>query len=78
MEKINGYWVDENNNKWNVRYYTENQAMQHSKSLTNCTCCENCKYCKDCVGCKDCANCTNCFGCESRVNAHSAYYTRRA
>ena len=27
MEQINGYWVDENNNRWGIEICTEEQAM---------------------------------------------------
>ena len=41
MEKINNYWVDENNNRWNASNNTEKQAQEKSESLINCRDCSN-------------------------------------
>lgn len=80
MEKIDGYWVDENRNKWNTILYTEQEALQHSKSLVNCEGCINCvdciyckgcincircKFCRDCENCEKCHNCTDCKFCKN-------------
>ncbi len=68
MKQENGFWVDENNNKWTTSLYTEDQAKALSKTLTNCTGCTNCTNCTNCTGCTDCRNCMycrNCKGCTS-------------
>jgi len=72
MKNENGYWIDENNNKWNKNIYSEEAAKKWSKTLincyyctncTNCTNCTYCRYCRDCTDCTDCTNCTNCTNC---------------
>lgn len=35
LKTINNYWVDENNNRWDIEIYTE-EAEKCSKSLVNC------------------------------------------
>lgn len=35
MEKINNYYVDSNNNKWNCDKFTKEEAMIASKTLQN-------------------------------------------
>ena len=63
MEKIKGYWVDDNNNKWSAKKWTKDQAEELSYKLidcencTNCVDCENCRWCKFCVKCKNCEQC---------------------
>jgi len=47
MEKINNYWVDENNNRWDASNNTEKQAQEKSKSLVDCSNCRNCSDCKN-------------------------------
>ena len=72
LKQINGYWVDENNNRWNIEIYTEEEAEKCSKSLVNCYDCDNCGACGNCRNCKncnycnyccDCLNCTDCTNC---------------
>lgn len=72
MKQINGYWVDENNNRWDIEIYTEGQAEKCSKSLVNCYNCQNCYNCRNCRNCHycyycyyccDCCNCDNCRYC---------------
>lgn len=64
------YWVDKNNNKWNAKFYTKENAIKCSESLVNCYNCVNCIDCEDCVecngciGCMDCVCCHNCFFCD--------------
>ena len=60
MQQINGYWVDENNNRWACSYYTAEQAEEYSATLINCLDCRNCENCENC---RDCRNCENCRGC---------------
>ena len=54
MKKINGYWVDENGNKWNCCLYDEETAVRYSKILINRTDCEDCRYFIRCTNCTDC------------------------
>jgi len=48
MKKINGLWIDENNNNWDCSIYSEKEAIEASNSLTNCRDCRNCSYCRNC------------------------------
>lgn len=63
MKQINKYWVDENNNRWDIEIYTEEQAEKFSKSLVNCYNCHNCRNCHDCYDCYDCDYCDYCDSC---------------
>ncbi|HUU89387.1 MAG TPA: hypothetical protein VMX17_16765 [Candidatus Glassbacteria bacterium] len=66
MKLKNGFYVDENNNRWDSDRYTKEHAEQKSKSLNNCSDCSDCSYCyncSDCSGCYGCSNCSNCSGC---------------
>ena len=63
MKQINKYWVDENNNRWDIEIYTEEQAEKFSKSLVNCYNCRNCRNCHDCYDCYDCDYCDYCDSC---------------
>ena len=76
MEQINGYWVDENNNRWNIGIYTEEQAEKFSKSLVNCYNCHNCRNCSNCRNCNNCDNCCYCGGCRYCDNCHACDYCR--
>ena len=60
MEQINGYWTDENNNRWDTEIYTEEAAEKFSKSLVNCYNCYSCYNCRNCQNCDYCDNCRNC------------------
>ena len=60
-----GFWVDKNNNCWDSLIYTQEEALEHSKSLVNCIDCVNCEKC---TNCKDCVNCENCVDCEECKN----------
>ena len=59
MKKINNYWVDKNNNKWNCDSFTEEKAIKNSNTLINCFHCHNCSYCSDCHNCSHCHNCSS-------------------
>ena len=63
MKKVNNYWVDENNNRWDVNIYTETQAKKNSASLINCSDCSDCSRCFRCFRCSDCSDCFDCFRC---------------
>ncbi len=79
MELVNGYWIDENNNKWSEYFYTEKQAKMNSESLINCHDCHDCLYCHDCRNCRnchdchDCRNCRNCHDCRNCHNCHDCH-----
>ena len=60
MNKINNFYVDENNNRWDADIYTKSYAQTCSESLVNCHNCHNCGYCSDCNGCSKCHNCSDC------------------
>jgi len=47
MKKINNYWTDERNNKWNCNLYTEEQAEKLSKTMDDCSDCSDCSRCSD-------------------------------
>ena len=91
MKQINGYWVDENNNRWDIRIYTEEQAEKYSKSLANCNNCFNCRncyycfncrnccdcnYCGDCFSCRNCCDCNNCHNCRCCNNCRNCNYCK--
>ena len=40
IERVGWFWIDENGNKWNARYFSKEEALDSSKSLINC---KNCK-----------------------------------
>lgn len=44
LELFGRFWVDKNNNKWNSRYFSKEEALEASKSLINCTDCVNCSF----------------------------------
>jgi len=63
MKLINNYWVDENNNKWNEANCSEEQAIENSKSLINCSHCSDSSdlfYCSYCFNCSDLFHCSDC------------------
>ena len=71
MKKEKGYWVDANNNRWDVNYYDKDEAVKYSASLkdcTNCTNCIDCRNCTNCTNCIDCTDCTNCRYCTDCTN----------
>ena len=80
MKKVNGFWTDENNNKWDCDYYTKERAIQLSKTLINCRdcrdCldCSDCRYCSNCLDCSDCRNCSNCLDCSDCSNCSDCRY----
>ena len=67
MKQINGYWVDDNNNRWDCELYSKAEAKRYSKTLidcTNCIDCTDCKFCDYCNYCKFCDHCDNCKFCD--------------
>ena len=79
MKHENGFWVDENGNRWRDNI-TEQEAKSSSDSLKNCTDCTECVYCKCCRGCMnclccyDCTNSNKCYGCTSCDNCTRCDY----
>lgn len=65
MKRKNGWWIDENNNKWTVHCYTKDEAEYLSKSLINCSNCVNCNNCNNCNGCWNCDYCNDCWHCDN-------------
>ena len=61
METVNGYWQDENGNRWNANEYTESQAK--NARLVSCTGCVDCFSCSDCSRCSRCSDCSGCTYC---------------
>lgn len=64
-------WKDEeNNNTWDGRKFTQEEAQKAADSLINCSncincsSCQNCAYCSNCSGCDSCERCIDCKGCE--------------
>lgn len=83
MKQINGYWVDEDGNRWDCKKFTREQAEKFSKSLVNCqdcyNCCDciscnSCWYCKYCIDCIDCCDCNNCYDCDFCNYCHYCRY----
>ena len=59
MKKLNNYWTDANNNKWNASIYSKDQALKQSASLVNCSDCSRCSGCSDCSRCSGCYDCSD-------------------
>ena len=74
MKQISGYWVDENNNRWDIKIYTKGQAEKLSKSLVNCYNCRNCCYCRNCNDCSECSYCRYCRYCNDCCNCNNCRY----
>jgi len=60
MREINGFWVDENNNRWTVATHTEWEANMKCATLKGCRDCLDCWYCVGCVECSACHGCKDC------------------
>lgn len=71
MKRKNGWWIDENNNRWDTCFYTEGEAENCSKTLINCADCDNCVNCVNCINCTDCTDCDNCDNCQNCVDCVS-------
>lgn len=56
MDKINNFYVDENNNRWDADIYTKSYAQKCSESLVNCRNCSDCSYCRNCHNCHNCSD----------------------
>ena len=70
IKQINGYWVDEDDNRWDYERFTEKEAEKASQSLVNCF---RCTDCNDCVGCQDCEHCNNCEHCNYCNNCYCCH-----
>jgi hypothetical protein len=57
MKLEDGYWIDDNDNRWNSKLYSEEESIKASETLIDCKNCENCNNCKDCNNCENCNNC---------------------
>ena len=68
MKQINGYWVDENNNRWDCELYSEAKAERYSKTLIECT---------ECTDCDNCYNCNYCYNCDNFKINPQIYKTKR-
>jgi len=60
MKKENGWFIDDNNNKWDADFETSESAEIKSKSLVNCSDCSNCSNCRYCSNCSNCSDCRYC------------------
>lgn len=58
------YWVDFNNNKWDKKHFSEEEAERLSAHCATCESCTNCDNCDHCIGCSDCNGCKDCIACE--------------
>ena len=77
LKKINGFWVDKNNNRWYITIYTKEEAKRFSKSLVNCNYCHNCHdcyYCYYCHNCHYCDYCHYCNKCDYCIKCYNCYY----
>lgn len=80
IKVIDGYYVDNNNNRWDINYYSEEEACIYSSRMLFCKNCTNCSYCNnctDCTGCNYCSNCdrcTACDKCDDCVNCNECLY----
>ena len=68
----NGFWVDENNNRWDENFYTQERAEELSKTLINCSDCSYCSYCFDCSDCSYCFDCSDCSDCDKTPKQYVA------
>ena len=66
-----GWHIDQNNNLWDTKRYTVEQAEKFSKTLINCSFCVDCCDCIDCGNCRDCRNCNGCRSCRDCRDCHS-------
>ena len=64
----NGYWIDDQNNKWSDMMYSKEDVERYSKSLNDSYNCLNCMDCKQCISCINCWECTNCDHCTDCSN----------
>jgi hypothetical protein len=70
----NGWYVDDNNNRWNTDVETEESARKKSESLKSCS---DCSDCSDCFGCSRCSRCFDCSGIKDFKDNPQRYTTPR-
>jgi hypothetical protein len=46
MKKENDCWIDENDNRWNSKLCSEEEAIEASETLINCSNCRDCYNCE--------------------------------
>lgn len=68
MKKIDGYYVDENGNKWSENLFSEEKAIKFSETMVGCRECTDCEDCRDCSFCTNCTNCDYCDYCNNCVD----------
>jgi hypothetical protein len=73
----NGWYVDDNNNRWNTNVETEESARKKSESLKSCFGCSGCSDCSRCFGCSDCSRCFGCSGIKDFKDNPQRYTTPR-
>ena len=74
MIENGGYYIDENNNRWDMSKYTLQQVQ--NSNLVKCTGCINCFDCSDCSFCTDCVGCYNCKYCQECVTCSYCDYCK--
>lgn len=57
------WWIDENDNKWNINDFSKENAEFYSETLFNCQDCVDSWDLEDCVSCTECDNCISCDNC---------------
>ena len=77
IKTIDGWHVDENNNRWNTKHFTAEKAAMYSATLKNCKNCTDCcfsedcnscvrsDFCYACIGCFQCTHCRACISCRN-------------
>lgn len=76
LRQMDGYYIDENNNRWNVNKYSAefidiiSESMDNCRDCVDCEDCWNCVGCIDCYACGDCIDCVNCQNCDFWENGH--------
>lgn len=65
------FYMDSRMNKWDSSLFTEERAVDASRSLVDCYDCVNCQDCKNCTLCIRCNTCEYCTGCiECKLCSH--------
>lgn len=77
IKEVDGYYVDDNNNRWDSKNYSKESIERYSKSMIDCTNCTNCHTCHKCNNlincslmddCNDCVDCYYCIKCNNCTN----------
>ena len=76
MKREENYWVDHNKNKWNCASYSEDKAIELSKTLVNCHSCMDCSACSYCISCHSCRDCSACRSCSVCISCSYCSYCR--